>query len=66
MSCDPELAQSVSHTQVVRADQSEIRADNMWGIMKLLLRYDGVMVCDQRMKILILTRDDEDMDTWSY
>lgn len=32
--------------------------------MKLLLRYDGVMVvCDQRMKILILTRDDEDMDT---
>ena len=42
-----------------------IRADNIWGLWNCysVIR---VMVCDEGMKILILTRDDEDMDTWSY
>lgn len=43
-----------------------VRADNIWGLWNCysVIR---VMVCDDEgMKILILTRDDEDMDTWSY
>ena len=42
-----------------------IRADNIRGFWNCysVIR---VMVGDEGMKILILTRDDEDMETWSY